>query len=225
MFGSGYMQIAKVRGAPIRVHFTVPILCLFASGWSFRPGAWIGVLVVVLAHELGHASLAWRARLRVREVMLHGFGGHCAYVGAPSPLERSIVATGGVLAQLALFALALALEAALGAGGVKPPDLALDLLATWTSTNLAIAAFNLIPLPGLDGAEIWKLPGLLRALRRRRAMNRAGAPSSTRTTTARADAARARPGAPHDAVDEDAVRETVRRALEEARRRDERRDR
>lgn len=228
MLGSGYVQIARFRGIPIRAHWTMPFLCLLWSGLRFAPGAWIGALFVVLLHELGHAYLARRHHLHVVEVMLHGLGGHCAYLGEPSPWQRAVVASGGVLAQAILLAIALPAQYALtasAAGGVSPPDFLWDLLYAWTWSNLGIAVFNLMPLGRLDGVEIWKLPGLWLARRRRRALGREAA--STRSSSAsaprvsRAEAvdAPAREAPPEPlSVDEDAVRETVRRALEEARR-------
>jgi Zn-dependent protease len=35
------------------------------------------------------------------------------------------------------------------------------MLLVWTSTNLAIAAFNLLPFPPLDGHRAWRLKHLL----------------------------------------------------------------
>ena len=227
MFRSGYVQIASFREVPIRAHWTLPILCLMWSGLRFAPGAWIGALFVVLLHELGHAFLARRYRLAVLEVMLHGFGGHCAYAGEVTPWQRSVVASGGVLAQGLLFAVAAPLQWVLASsvlsGAPPPPDFVWDLLYAWTWANLGIAMFNLLPIGRLDGGEIWKLPGLWLARRRRRAMTKsvstrgmAAAPRAP-SSSARAQPASPPPTGQPMVVDEDAVRETVRRALEEAR--------
>lgn len=226
MLRSGYVQIASFRGIPIRAHWTMPILCLMWSGLRFAPGAWIGAVFVVLLHELGHAYLARRYRLHVTEVMLHGLGGHCAYLGEPSEWQRSVVASGGVLAQGILFLVASPLWLLLSftAGGPNPPEFVWDLLYAWTFTNLAIAIFNLLPIGRLDGTEIWKLPGLWLARRRRRAMAKS---LSTKTTSSsvRVEPPRApvaskpasRPSSEPMVIDEEAVKDTVRRALEEAR--------
>lgn len=221
MYRSGYVQLASWRGIPIRAHWTLPVLCLLWSGLRFAPGAWLGALSVVLLHELGHAYLARRYRLAVMEVMLHGLGGHCAYAGEPSAWQRSVVASGGVLAQAILLAIAYPVQwllvSGLVAGTPAPSELVWDLLFAWTYSNLGILVFNLLPIGRLDGVEIWKLPGMWLARRRRRAM--------TKVARAGGDAAlRAAPGTREPLsepleVDEDAVRETVRRALEEARKR------
>lgn len=217
MFRSGYVQVASFRGIPIRVHWTLPILCLLWSGLRFAPGAWIGAALVVLLHELGHAYLAHRYRLTVMEVMLHGLGGHCAYVGEPTDWQRSVVASGGVIAQAILLALTYPVELLLAsnvaAGMPPPPEFVWDLLYAWTYSNLGILVFNLLPVGRLDGVEIWKLPGLWLARRRRRAMTK-------RSAVRVAPTAPATPRRPADEpieIDEAAVKETVRRALEEAR--------
>ncbi len=221
MFSSGYIQIASFRGAPIRAHWSLPILCVLWSGLRFAPGAWAGALFIVLCHELGHALLAKRYKLDVREVMLHGLGGHCAYAGEPTPWQRSVVASGGVLAQAIILALALPMQWLLEASARPVPELVWDLLYALTYANFGIALFNLVPIPPFDGAEVWKLPGLWLASRRRKRevarakeMMRAGskpAPARPRTE--------AKPSAEGVIeVDEAAVRDTVRRALEEARR-------
>jgi hypothetical protein len=219
MFRSGYLQIAAFRGAPIRAHWTLPILCAMWSGLRFAPGAWLGALLVVLCHELGHALLAKRYRLEVVEVMLHGFGGHCAYAGEPTAWQRSVIASGGVLAQAVLLAVAAPMEWLLVASGREAPALVWDLIYALTVANLGIAMFNLIPIPPFDGAEVWKLPGLwLASRRRKRDVARAkaqvrGQPAAGATPPRASTPASTEPVE----VDEAAVRETVRRALEEAR--------
>jgi hypothetical protein len=86
---------------------------------------------------------------------------------------------------------------------------------------VSIALFNLVPIAPLDGAEIWKLPGLyLARRRRRRGMKSAqGALQTVVAKKAETRASTPRIATPGDVVeiDEAAVRETVRRALEEAR--------
>lgn len=223
MLRSGYLQIAAFRGAPIRAHWTLPILCVMWSGLRFAPGAWLGALVVVLCHELGHALLARRYRFPVTEVMLHAFGGHCAYAGEPTSWQRSVIAAGGVLAQAVILALAAPAQWLLVASGGEAPTLVWDLLYALTVANLGIAMFNLVPIPPFDGAEVWKLPGLWIASRRRkRDVARAKARMRGEPIGRAARGVELRPSAVGTsakpaAVDEAAVRETVRRALEEAR--------
>jgi hypothetical protein len=216
MLGSS-VTIARYRGVPIKVHWSLPLVALLIGGLRFAPGAWIGWLVVVLLHEMGHAFWALRFRLEVREIMIHGFGGHCAYLGDPSPRQRAIVAWGGVMAQGLLYAIALPLSILVPASSGFQSDLYGVLIAQ----NLYVAFFNLMPIPPLDGAEAWKLVPMI--MRRE--------PRVERRDVARARQAVARPVSPPvkvvagrtlgealGPIDESAVRDTVRRALDEARR-------
>lgn len=221
MFRSGYVQVGSFRGAPIRLHWTVPILCVLVGGTRLAPGAWLAAFLVVLGHELGHAALAKRYKQDVIEVMIHALGGHCMYAGEQSPWQRSVIASGGVLAQLGMFLVASAWLA------ISPPaqsQFLMDALFVFTQINVSIALFNLVPIPPLDGAEIWKLPGLYLARRRRR-RGMKSAQGALQTVVAKGAAKQeARASIPRIAaqsepvaIDEAAVRETVRRALEEAR--------
>ena len=64
--------------------------------------------LLILIHEMGHAVLVRRVGLHAVSIDVHGFGGQCRYAGYPDPLQRSIVAWGGVLAQALLGAITLA---------------------------------------------------------------------------------------------------------------------
>ena len=90
------VQVAKIKGIPIRLHFTL-IIAFFLISWTLaatlmpqtyhHPGLttvhyWImGVLgaailfISVLLHELAHSILALRYDIRVRQIMLFIFGG------------------------------------------------------------------------------------------------------------------------------------------------------
>ena len=90
------LQVAKIKGIPIRLHFTL-IIAFFLISWTLAatlmpqiyryPGHttvhyWImGVLgaaivfISVLLHELAHSILALRYGIRVRQIMLFIFGG------------------------------------------------------------------------------------------------------------------------------------------------------
>ncbi len=198
----GYLTLGRYRGAPVRLHWSVVLGMLFVSGLRWAPGAWAGYLVVILLHELGHAVLARRYGLSVREIVVHGMGGHCAYAGYPSLYQQAIIATGGVLAQLLLLVVAIPIAALVPLG----PDLA-DLMRVLTYSNGILILVNLIPLPPLDGHLILQLPGL-----HARAVKERLAAEARRASVA----PRARGAA--EPVDEQAVKELVRRALEDAKR-------
>ncbi len=172
----GWWNVGKLRGVPIRIHWSAILGALFFSGFRFAPGFWLGFVVVILVHELGHAAVVKFTGQRVQGVTLHGIGGECSWSGNPTPIQRACIAWGGVWAQLALFVIAWPLTGLMIATmGQMGAELARAL--TWSS--LFIVAFNLIPIGPFDGAEAWKLPGLLLAKwRRRRSQPRPAASSS-----------------------------------------------
>jgi len=152
----GYFRVGRVRGAPVRIHWTTPIGAFLFSGMivgaAFAPGAWAAFVLLVLVHELGHAALVRRFGLRVLAIDVHGAGGACRWQGHATELQRAKIAWGGVLAQ-ALLLVATALVAP-----IAPREpLVAQIVQTWTATNVLMIAFNLLPIRGLDGAEAWTL--------------------------------------------------------------------
>ena len=157
MFHSGYYTIAHFRGAPIRLHWSIPFGALVFGRFQIIPGFWLGFFFLVLIHELGHAMVVRACGLRVNGIDIHGLGGQCRYDGHPSQLRIALIAWGGVWAQLVLFtAVSLVLLF------VQPKSaFAAQLIYAFTDANLYLAALNLLPIRPLDGADAWPLFGLL----------------------------------------------------------------
>jgi stage IV sporulation protein FB len=154
MFSGGYLTIGRVRGAPVRVHWSAPIGAFAFTGFSFAPMLWAGWLLLILWHELGHAALVRRYGHRVTAVRVHAFGGDCQWSGEPTRAEDAAVAWGGVLAQGILWVAATILLAVFG----WPESPILWALAiTLTATNARMIVFNLLPIPPLDGYRAWPL--------------------------------------------------------------------
>lgn len=167
-FSEGWLYVAQLRSAPIRLHWSAPLGAFFFGGFRFAPGYWLGFVLVILIHELGHAFVVRQSRQTVLSVDVHGVGGVCQWTGNASPIQRAAIAWGGVWAQLVLLALAFSTTLLI----TPPPGFALDFADALIRGNLFLAALNLLPIAPLDGAEAWKLPKLLlarRAARKRRA--------------------------------------------------------
>lgn len=216
MFETGYLTVLRWKGTPIRVHWTTPLGMLLFSRFTFAPGIWLGYLLIIGLHEMGHAFLSRRMGLRALSIEIHMLGGQCRYGGTSiSPWQRSVIAWGGVLAQALLLAIALPLTL------LPLPQIALvhELLSALVMTNLLIMGLNLLPFPPLDGSEAWKIVSLWRQRRARRAVR--GARDRVEVKMP----ARARDALPLGDVDEAHVRETVRRALADASRDSARRSR
>jgi len=168
----GYLHLGRWRGAPIRIHWTTPLGAIVFSGFEIAPGLWLGFLLLVLIHELGHATVVRLCRQRVVSVDIHGLGGVCRWHGEVTPIRRASIAWGGVWAQMLLLAATLLWKTFAGApSGV----FIADLVRAFVQTNVMLMGLNLMPIAPLDGAEAWALPGLLLGRwRRARALRRAG---------------------------------------------------
>lgn len=148
-------RIGSIAHVPIRIHWTLPLGLLLVGDLRFNLGKATGLSLLMLIHELGHAALMRRFGVRVTGVLLHAAGGECKGFGAPTPLQQSLIAWGGVLAQGMLWALVAVFS-------VRPRDgFVHDLLWVFTVANPVVIALNLLPIRPLDGALAWRLPLLL----------------------------------------------------------------
>ena len=219
-FASGFWTAFRWRGVPIRLHWSLLVGSLFLSRLEWRPGIWLGYFVVVVWHEMGHAMLVHRMGLRTHEIQVHGLGGVCVYDGTATPYQRAVIAWGGVLAQAVILFLAWPLDLALGPFGVP---FVYDLMGVFVVSNAIIIAINLVPIAPLDGADAWKLFGLWRARRQsqsaERPIRRRDVEEAMRARQKKRapDLTRAKDGE-QLVIDEDEIRETVREALDRAKR-------
>jgi Zn-dependent protease len=145
-----------LRAGPLRLHWSLLLGAALFCALQPRPLLLLGYAAVLLAHVLGHALAVARTPLRLEGVLLHALGGELLGTGEVSPLRRSLIAFGGVAAQLVLLALALLVA--------LPPDLH----DAFTRRNGVMLLLNLVPVKPLDGALAWKLPRRLGAARRLR---------------------------------------------------------
>jgi Zn-dependent protease len=149
---AGYWTIGNFRGAPIRLHWSVLLFGFWFARGSIA--AWIAILLLILAHELGHAVFVRRFGHRVISIDVTGFGGACAWTGSATPRESALIAWGGVIVQAILYALAQLYVLVEG-----DPRSAVDwaIYGVFTRTNLWIMAINLLPFEPLDGARAWTI--------------------------------------------------------------------
>jgi stage IV sporulation protein FB len=161
----GYLPLGRFLGLRLHLHLHWSLLLsvLVLDRGRLAPGAWLGFVLVVLVHQLGHALAGRLHGLRALAIESHGLGGHCRWQGTASARARAAIAWSGVGAQLLLLGATLLV---LGLGGVPRHTFGQDLASTLTIANAVIAALNLLPVAPLDGAEAWPLFGLLRERRR-----------------------------------------------------------
>jgi stage IV sporulation protein FB len=149
------------RGVPVNFHWTVlfavPLLVAFGRSWAGALAALPAYLLLIVAHEIGHAAVTrWRG-LPVRGIHVYAMHGICYYEQPYCELDDILIAWGGVGAQALLLAFALAASWLLGfapyalGSALAPP------LGILISANMVIAAINLIPAAPLDGAKAWRI--------------------------------------------------------------------
>jgi stage IV sporulation protein FB len=151
-FRDGFLVLGHLGRAPIRVHWTIPIVAFALTGFSFVPGAWLGFLLLVLVHEIGHAVAVRYVGGNVISSNAHGLGGTCEWYGDVTARQRAIVAWGGVAAQGALYFAARFTSFLIPSWGFFG-----QFMYTLTATNLIMIVINLLPIRPLDGAEAWKI--------------------------------------------------------------------
>lgn len=153
---SGYFRAGAIAGAPIFLHWSLPLGPFVFSGFRFIPGLFFSILAIILVHELGHALVAKARGCQPQAIEMHALGGLCR-AQINTEMDGVSIAWGGVLAQLWLY-VTVRLAAVFWFPETQQLQYAYEAL---TYTNLVIAAFNLIPIAPFDGAEAWKIFSVL----------------------------------------------------------------
>jgi Zn-dependent protease len=144
---------------PVRIHATFFLMAAFLGLGLYDPShlvaiaSWVGlVLLSVLFHELGHASMGLAFGLEPR-IDLHGMGGTTSWATAKplSHAKRIAISLAGPFAGFALWAVVLLLARA----GVFPDTpLSRSLLEQTKFVNVWWGVLNLLPLLPLDGGNV-----------------------------------------------------------------------
>ncbi len=122
----------------------------------------LAMVLVMLAHESGHALMAWLRRTRVHALHVHLLQGRCEHAHPYREIDDVLIAWGGVLAQAALLVVAVLLQLALVQLAPQAALFMAPAFATLVFSNLLWMAFNLLPLAPLDGHLAWRIIPLLR---------------------------------------------------------------
>lgn len=157
------IQVAKVWGIPIKVHFSLLILLPFIA-FRFSPMigndfiAWIlgltlavGLFFCIALHELGHSLVALKMNCRVREILLLPIGGAAQLERIPSlPWQELVMAIAGPAVSMLLGVICLL--AAFSMGNTYAGK-ALEIMG---KINIILAVFNLIPSFPMDGGRVFR---------------------------------------------------------------------
>jgi stage IV sporulation protein FB len=170
------LKLFSVRGIDIRLHFTFPLILLWAAlqfgvaGGSIS-SALFGVIaisllfVLVTLHELGHSVAAQHYGVPVRQIVLSPIGGVAQLRQIPDkPVEELVIAIAGPAVNLAAAVLMAGLIPVLGIGtadftAALSGSAGLTVTAVFAfvfAYNIFLAVFNLIPAFPLDGGRIFR---------------------------------------------------------------------
>lgn len=162
----------RLFGAPVVFHWSVLLMAVLILALKrFSVAGLVGALAYVLlivAHEAGHAWVARRNRLYVHRLLIYPMHGVCQHEAARTSGQDIAVAWGGIGAQALLFVLAMLI----GLLPFPPGPLAsvqTAIVVAWGPFNLLLMVLNLLPIAPLDGARAWRvLPWLGERWRTRR---------------------------------------------------------
>ncbi len=165
----GSLQVGRIGGVPLRIHWTFPLLFVLVAAAYARDGGraialgllWIVALFAsVTVHEVAHSLVARHRGLKVHDIVLLPLGGVSEIGGLEADANDEIVVAAAGPASSLLLAGALALAGWLTHQALWPPTL---FAGSWVArimwANVLLAGFNLVPGLPLDGGRI--LQGLL----------------------------------------------------------------
>jgi stage IV sporulation protein FB len=158
---------------PVSLHWTalLTFAWLYIIFWDVVAtlvGA-VALFFLFAVHEFGHVFVLRRKRIAVTSIQFSGLHGETAYNEyAAKPGDATAVAWGGVLAQLLVLAIALALTlavpfASLPLGDVLWPPIATVLI----KFNIFLVIIALLPIGPFDGHAAWQVIPRMRARWRR----------------------------------------------------------
>jgi Zn-dependent protease/CBS domain-containing protein len=173
-------QIAKVKGIPVRLHFTLILVFLLITWtlasnfmpqyfpdlapiqyWIMGIAGAIVLFVSVFLHELMHSVVALRYGMKVRQIILFIFGGVSDIQEETKDFRKEFrIAAAGPAASFAIAGIFAAIWWLISQSAANFPVIE-GVLLYGATVNVLLGAFNLIPAFPLDGGRILRA-GLIR---------------------------------------------------------------
>jgi Zn-dependent protease/CBS domain-containing protein len=172
---NGSLQIAKLFGIPVLLHWTFGLLFFYVLYIGQREGLdthqvlWLGLFVIamficIVMHEFGHALTARRYGVETQDIILLPIGGVARLVNLPEkPLQEFFVAIAGPLVNVGI-ALLLSpvfffhtLPGLVNRKVLNEADIVGDyffFIPALIFLNIMLAVFNLLPAFPMDGGRI-----------------------------------------------------------------------
>jgi Zn-dependent protease len=152
-------HVGQVRGVDVYLHWSIPAVALVVLATANRgpattiPGM-AAYLTLLILHESGHLIMARRRGYRPYSMALYPIFGLARFEAPESRLDRALIAWGGVLAQMAVGVPLTLYVLLAGYTRFEGLNAAIAILGEY---SLCVAAFNLLPIPPLDGSKAWDL--------------------------------------------------------------------
>jgi membrane-associated protease RseP (regulator of RpoE activity) len=161
-------EIMRFGGVPVYVHWSVLLIAiLILLNVIHHPAtsllgltAYLGVLLI---HESGHLIAAQRMRCEVFSIKLYPVFGVIKFEMPWSKFDHCVIAWGGLIAQAVVAIPVIGWVLLFGYTRFEALNAVLALLGFFSA---AMAVFNLLPIPPLDGATAWAI--IPEAIRRAR---------------------------------------------------------
>ncbi len=174
MFSDGSV-IATFKGpwgVPIEINSSllflgVAIVLISQGDMAFAAVVFGSIFISILLHELGHAWGCIVQGIPVRRVHLYGGGGWCEHAGSTTRHQEEFIVAMGPIVNLVLWAGPSLLLSGRDLGAAS------WMLSYFTTINLFLAIFNMLPVQPLDGGKLLHL-GLMRLMPPRTATKVAG---------------------------------------------------
>lgn len=158
------IQIARVAGIPIRLHFTFLLGLVYFGVMGSARGAALGIILYVLGlftcvvlHELGHALTARHYGIKTSSITLYPIGGIARIAERPKPAQELWIALAGPAVNVLI---ALILATIISFRHQSSVDMSINVhwgssylgLLLWA--NVMLFLFNLIPAFPMDGGRV-----------------------------------------------------------------------
>ena len=159
------LQLCRIAGINVRVHWSWFLVAFYefsqGSGGLYSSLGWnvaeyLGLFVIILMHEFGHALATRQVGGRAEEIILWPFGGIAFVDAPPRPAAQLWCIAAGPLVNVALLVVLPGLRGLLFDAGLAeslPPDV-WALVGRLIVINQYLLVFNLLPVYPLDGGQM-----------------------------------------------------------------------
>ncbi|HVO24733.1 MAG TPA: ATP-dependent Clp protease adaptor ClpS [Candidatus Margulisiibacteriota bacterium] len=146
-------KIGAVKRIPIFVHWSVPAVGvpLFVAllfGLIDTSGYFVGIVVVLVVHELGHAAAARAVGVHVYAIDIVIITSRCSHSPPRRLRDKALIYSAGMLAQFILLLAAIGYRVLFR---IPPSAFGQAMVETFIYGNAVILALSALPIPNNDG--------------------------------------------------------------------------